>query len=185
MRLLAYSGPRINEALAVQVGDVLLDAKRIKVRRTWTRSAVNTWKLGPPKTWQKRKIPIPDFQVEDIRALMDNQKDSAWLFRSPTGKPLEYSTWYAQVWSRAASAVGLPKSFTPHDLRHTAASLAITAGADVVVVQHMLGHKDATETLNTYSHLWPDRLDEVLTAMSKHRERALSADTKEPKDEAA
>lgn len=185
MRLLAYSGPRINEALALQVGDVALGSKRIKVRRTWTRSAGNTWKLGPPKTWQKREIPIPDFLVEDIRSLMEDQKDSAWLFRGMSGKPLEYSTWYAQVWSRAASAVGLPKGFSPHDLRHTAASLAIAAGADVVVVQHMLGHKDATETLNTYSHLWPDRLDEVLTAMSKHRERALSAPPQETQDEAA
>lgn len=185
MRLLAYSGPRINEALALQVGDVVLGAKRIKVRRTWTRSAGNTWKLGAPKTWQKRDIPIPDFLVEEIQALMEDQKDSAWLFRSPAGKPLEYNTWYAQVWSKAASAVGLPKGFSPHDLRHTAASLAITAGADVVVVQHMLGHKDATATLNTHSHLWPDRLDEVLTAMTEHRARAFSVGKKELEDEAA
>lgn len=58
-------------------------------------------------------------------------------------------------------------------MRHTAASLAIAAGADVLVVQRMLGHASATETLNTYAKLWPDRLDEVTAAMSKARAKAL------------
>ena len=50
----------------------------------------------------------------------------------------------------------------------------IAAGADVKVVQRMLGHADASMTLNTYADLWPDRLDEVVEAISLHRERALS-----------
>jgi integrase len=49
----------------------------------------------------------------------------------------------------------------PHELRHTAASLAIAAGADVKVVQKMLGHKSATMTLDQYGHLFDDRLDDV------------------------
>jgi site-specific recombinase XerD len=49
------------------------------------------------------------------------------------------------------------------------------AGADVKVVQLMLGHKDATETLNTYGHLWPDRLDEVSAALETARTSALDA----------
>jgi Phage integrase family len=46
-------------------------------------------------------------------------------------------------------------------LRHTAASLATASGADVKVVQQMLGHKSATMTLDLYGHLFEDRLDEV------------------------
>ena len=61
----------------------------------------------------------------------------------------------------AAGAAGLH----PHELRHTAASLAIAAGADVKVVQQMLGHKSATMTLDLYGHLFPDRLDEVADAL--------------------
>ncbi len=53
--------------------------------------------------------------------------------------------------------------------------MAIAAGADVKVVQRMLGHADASMTLNTYAELWPDRFDEVVEAVSAHRERALSA----------
>jgi len=60
----------------------------------------------------------------------------------------------------------------PHQLRHTAASLAIAAGADVKVVQQMLGHASATMTLDTYGHLFEDRLDEVGEAMDRARDAA-------------
>ena len=60
-------------------------------------------------------------------------------------------------------------------LRRTAASLAIAAGADVKVVQQMLGHKSATMTLDLYGHLFPDRLDTVADAMDAARTVALSA----------
>lgn len=52
--------------------------------------------------------------------------------------------------------------------------MAIAAGTDVTVVQRMLGHADASMTLNTYADPWPDRLDEVVEAVSAHRQRALS-----------
>ena len=62
---------------------------------------------------------------------------------------------------------------TPHDLRHTAASLSISAGANAKAVQTMLGHASAAMTLDTYSDLFPDdldgvaaRLDEVARALS-------------------
>src|SRR5215211_6526700 len=50
---------------------------------------------------------------------------------------------------------------TPHDLRHTAASLPIASGASVKHVQRMLGHKDAAMTLNVYASLFEDDLDDV------------------------
>ena len=58
----------------------------------------------------------------------------------------------------------------PHELRHTAASLAIASGADVKVVQQMLGHGSATMTLDTYGHLFENRLDEVADAMDAARD---------------
>lgn len=47
---------------------------------------------------------------------------------------------------------------TPHDLRHTCASLAISAGANIKVLQTLMGHKTATLTLDRYGHLFPDDL---------------------------
>lgn len=51
-----------------------------------------------------------------------------------------------------------------HDLRHTCASLAIRSGANIKVVQRLLGHKTATLTLDRYGHLYTDDLTAVATA---------------------
>jgi hypothetical protein len=63
---------------------------------------------------------------------------------------------------------------TDHELRHTAASLTIASGADIKIVQQMLGHKSATMTLDQYGHLFGDRLDIVADAMDAARTSALS-----------
>jgi integrase len=61
---------------------------------------------------------------------------------------------------RAAKAIGQPGSY-PHELRHTAASLAIASGATVKSARQMLGHASATLTLDRYGHLFADELDDV------------------------
>jgi hypothetical protein len=60
----------------------------------------------------------------------------------------------------ARTQAGLER-LTPHDLRHTAASLAVSSGANVKAVQRMLGHKSAAMTLDTYADLFDDDLDAV------------------------
>jgi hypothetical protein len=62
---------------------------------------------------------------------------------------------------------------TPHDLRHTAASLAISAGANPKAVQTMLGHQSAVLTMDTYADLFPDDLELVSAALDKARQAAL------------
>ncbi len=68
----------------------------------------------------------------------------------------------------AASAVGLD-GLTPHELRHTAASLAVSAGANVKAVQRMLGHASASMTLDVYSGLFDDDLDGVAERLDAAR----------------
>ena len=60
----------------------------------------------------------------------------------------------------------------PHELRHTAASLAISAGAHVKAVQRMLGHASAAVTLDTYSDLFDDDLDDVADRLDEAAARA-------------
>ena len=72
--------------------------------------------------------------------------------------------WFALRWEKACAAVGLT-GVTPHILRHTAGSLALASGASVVTVQRLLGHKDATTTMNVYSHMLPDDFDNLAAAM--------------------
>lgn len=64
---------------------------------------------------------------------------------------------------------------TSHDLRHTAASLAISAGANVKAVQRMLRHASAAMTLDVYGDLFDDDLDDVATALNQARTSAVVA----------
>jgi len=82
-------------------------------------------------------------------------------------------TFQRAVLTEAAKKLGLP-GFHPHELRHTAASLAIASGTDVKMVQQMLGHKSAVMTLDQYGHLFGDRLDVVADAMDAARASALA-----------
>ena len=59
------------------------------------------------------------------------------------------------------------QSVTPHNLRHTAASLAVASGANVKAIQRMLGHAIAAMTLNTYADLFDSDLDEVADALDE------------------
>jgi len=72
---------------------------------------------------------------------------------APRGGPLRESNWKRSVgWSAATSAVGVP-GFRVHDLRHTAASVWLAAGADPKVVQRVLGHATAAMTMDLYGHM--------------------------------
>ncbi len=67
---------------------------------------------------------------------------------------------------RAATSVGL-EGLTPHELRHAAASLAISTGANVKAVQRMLGRASAAVTLDVYSDLFDTDLDAVSAALDR------------------
>jgi integrase len=63
------------------------------------------------------------------------------------------SNWKRSIgWARATTTIGRP-SLRPHDLRHTAASIRLGAGADPKVVQRILGHASAAMTMEPYGHL--------------------------------
>jgi integrase len=84
------------------------------------------------------------------------------------GGALRATVFRRAAFDEAAAAIGLP-GLHPHELRHTAASLAIAAGADVKVFQQMLGHASAAMTLDRYGHLSGDRLDQVAAALDVAR----------------
>jgi len=85
------------------------------------------------------------------------------------GSPLRAAIFRRGHFDAAATAIGIP-GLHPHELRHIAASPAIAAGADVKVVQQMLGHASATMTMDTYGHLFENRLDEVADALDRARQ---------------
>ena len=116
--------------------------------------------LQPPKTRSSvRSVALPRMVVE---SLDDHLRQWAgcgregFVFTAPDGGHIEPDNFRSRVWTPAVAAAGL----TPlriHDLRHTTASLAIAAGADVKMLQTMLGHASAVMTLDRYGHLMPGR----------------------------
>lgn len=83
--------------------------------------------------------------------------------------PNSQDGWFAAAVRRAQKIDPEFPRISPHDLRHTAASLAISAGANVKAVQRMLGHASAAMTLDTYADLFDDDLDYVAEALSRAR----------------
>ena len=77
--------------------------------------------------------------------------------------------WFVSAVRKAQTADSTFPRMTLHDLRHTAASLAISAGANVKAIQRMLGHASAAMTLDTYADLFDDDLDSVADALDDAR----------------
>ncbi|MCU1482935.1 MAG: integrase [Subtercola sp.] len=80
--------------------------------------------------------------------------------------------WFSSAVKKSQTADKTFARVTVHDMRHTAASLAISAGANVKAVQRMLGHASAAMTLDTYADLFDDDLDAVATALNKAKNSA-------------
>lgn len=172
--LLAYTGLRWGEASALKVGRVDLDACRAHIIEAYVEDNGKLY-LDTPKNHERRSVPIPRFLAEELRPHVQGRGDEALLFTAPQGGPLRARNFRQRFFAPAVVKADLGHlKVTPHKLRHTAASLAIASGADVNVVQTMLGHKSATLTLDTYGHLFPDRLDEVSKKMHKRRAKQLA-----------
>lgn len=106
-------------------------------------------------------MPIPRFLIKDLAAHVRGKSRDDLVFAGVrSGTELRAAVFRRAGFDKAAEAIGVP-GLHPHELRHTAASLAIASGANVKVVQQMLGHKSATVTLDQYGHLFGDDLDTV------------------------
>jgi integrase len=115
---------------------------------------------GTPKNHQARSVPIPGLVADLLAEGVAGKAADDLVFTTWRGKPLRNLNFRRDVFDRAAGDAGL-SGLTPHELRHTAASLAVSAGANVKAVQRMLGHASAAMTLDVYSGLFDDDLDGV------------------------
>ena len=174
----AGTGARAREAFGVTLDRVDFLRRHVTIdRQLATRNGEAAWKA--PKTASSvRTVPLDDGVLEALsRHLAANPRTGGLIFTTPDGKALDVTRAYGGGpkvgWFRkAARTAGLSDEITLHDLRHFYASLLIRNGANVKLVQARLGHKSATETLDTYGHLWPDAdeqtrniLNEALTGL--------------------
>jgi integrase len=127
--------------------------------------------FGPPKTKASvRAIPLPQVVVEALAEhlatfpIADDGDFAQLVFTRDDGGPWTRQA-FGHIWRPAARRVGLPPRTGFHALRHYYASLLIRHGESVKTVQARLGHASAAETLDTYSHLWPDSEDRTRDAV--------------------
>jgi integrase len=171
----AGTGMRQGEIFGLTTDRVNLLEHRIVVDRQLTSVSNERPKFGPPKTKAgDRRLPLPvvvsDALLEHL-ALFASGPDGL-IFTNEYGAPLRRSG-FNTMWRRALKNAGVePTVF--HSLRHYYASLLIRHGESVKVVQERLGHASATETLDTYAHLWHDsdeRTREAVDAVLKFTPR--------------
>lgn len=161
--VLGYCGLRFGEAAALQVADFDVDNRRIKVRRSVTYVRKTGLVEGPTKNHTSRTVPVPGFVAKLLATEIDGRDLAALAFESARGGYLTLGQ-ARYTFQKAIAAVDGCDGVRLHDLRHSCASLAIHAGANVKVVQRLLGHKSAVLTLDRYGHLFPDDLDAVAAA---------------------
>ena len=161
---LAYAALRFGECAALRVGDVDAERKRIRVRHAVAQVAGLGIVEDTPKTHQQRTVPILTGTLASslADAIRDRDPD-AYVFPGPDGGPMR-NDWFRWRFDKACTSAGL-SGITPKTLRHTAGSLAVASGASVVTVQKLLGHRNATTTMNVYSQMLPDDFDKLAAAM--------------------
>jgi integrase len=169
--LAAGTGMRQGEALGLTVDRVDWLRRSVTVDRQLVTVPGREPYLGPPKTPASvRVIPLPQTVIDalavHLAAFPSSSSELELVFTTDRGSPIRRSR-FGEVWRAAVAAAGAPVGTGFHDLRHFYASLLIRHGESVKVVQARLGHASASETLDTYSHLWPDSDDRTRAAVDE------------------
>lgn len=163
--LCLFAGLREGECLGLSWSQVDFENRQITVSQQLQKEKCRNAKyyIAPStKSGKPREIQPPDIAFQYLRAEKARQAENQlaagplWhneynlVFTDATGKHLAIHTFYKHF-KKIAENIGRPDA-RPHDLRHTAATVAIAAGADIKSVQDLLGHATASFTLNVYAH---------------------------------
>lgn len=163
--LLAYTGLRFGELTGLRVEDVDLKARRIRVRRSITQVGGKLIEGNPKSAVGRRSIPIPERLRNVLATRIAGRPPGEPAITSPNGALLGLENWKRSVkWRQSIAEIGRP-NLRVHDLRHTYASLARRAGADLRLLQKTMGHASITVTAHTYADLYDDELDVVASAL--------------------
>jgi integrase len=167
---LAYTGLRWGEAVGLRVKDLNPLRRRLAVQENAVRVGGHIV-VGTPKTHSTRSVPFPELLTFHLAKAAEGKSADQLLFGGGTvhvSTPPAHDGWFVMAVKAAQKVDSEFPRVTPHDLRHTAASLAISAGANVKAAHRMLGHASASMTLDTYADLFDDDLDGVAVALNAH-----------------
>jgi integrase len=175
LTLALATGMRKGEILGLRWQDIDFEQGSLQVRRTLFYMAHYGFKEGEPKTAKsRRKIALPQFVIDSLKRHRTIQLEarlqagSAWIdrdlvFPNSNGDFLQPMTLFNHF-SKLLKEIGLPH-IRFHDLRHSAATLLLSMGVPLKVVQELLGHSNFSMTANIYAHVLPSMQQEAMNKM--------------------
>ena len=176
-----FSGMREGEVLGLSWNQVDFQRKRITVSQQLQREKrrggkyyiAPTTKSSKPRTIEPPPLAFDYLQAERVKQMERRlAAGAAWsnpdnlVFTNELGRHLAFSTFY-KGFKRIAASIGRPDA-RPHDLRHTAATVAIASGADIKSVQSLMGHATASFTLNVYAHTSEKMMQDTAARMQSY-----------------
>ena len=173
IEVLYWTGMREGELLALSPADIDLDNKTISINRTYQRIEGKDVFTSPKTRKSKRKIPIPDFLCQE---LSDYIQSRYMLDADERLFPVTKS-YLSHEMIRGCKNTGV-KKIRIHDIRHSHASLLINQGCDALMLADRLRHEKVSTTLNTYSHLFPHKQQELVHSLESLQ--ATDSPTPEP-----
>jgi integrase len=177
----AYTGLRAGELMGLRRRHLDLLRRTITVTEQVQYIGGRHQVLTPKTAAGKRSVAVPATVVralEEHLAAYAEPGPEGLVFTAPEGGYLRLENFRKRVWQPAVAAAGVGR-LRIHDMRHTCASLAIAAGADVKVLQGMLGHASAALTLDRYGHLFPGRAQSVAEKLDEMARHATPTDVPE------
>ena len=149
---LYWTGMRLGELLALNPKDVDLEKRTISITKSYQRLGKKDV-ITPPKTSKsKRVITIPEFLAADIKDYMDSLYDL-----QEDDRLFPITKYYLEHEMQRGIKESGVKRIRVHDLRHSHASMLIELGFSPLEIANRLGHEKVETTLNTYSHLYPNK----------------------------
>lgn len=149
---LYWTGMRLGELLVLNPKDVDLEKRTIAITKSYQRLGKKDV-ITPPKTSKsKRVITIPEFLAADIKDYMDSLYDL-----QEDDRLFPITKYYLEHEMQRGIKESGVKRIRVHDLRHSHASMLIELGFSPLEIANRLGHEKVETTLNTYSHLYPNK----------------------------
>ena len=152
IHLLIDTGVRRGEALAVQWEDIDFQENTVLICRNLCYTPDKGIYLDTPKNGRCRMVDVGEDTLQLLKQIREQQgAGGKYIFTQDNSLEPMHPTSPTHYFRQFSKRNGI-KDFHPHKLRHTFASVAITAGADVVSVSETLGHSDTAVTLRMYTH---------------------------------
>lgn len=166
--ILYWTGIRLGELLALTVGDVDFDKRTISISKSYQRISGKDIITEPKTPKSKRVIIIPQFLVIDLQDYIGG------LYGVQKGDRLFPVTKYylEHEMKRGIKESGV-KRIRLHDLRHSHSSMLIEMGFSPLEIADRLGHEKIETTLNTYSHLYPNKQEKLADRLDTEYQEGL------------